>query len=79
MNTGTGRYSVGYASGWYAERGPLNGDGSCGDVVAGQSVGGGYERSPMVFLVDERVSRRRPRIEAVRGRYKSRLLGQPGG
>ena len=34
MNTGTGRYSVGYASGWYAERGPLNGDGSCGDVGA---------------------------------------------
>ena len=34
MNTGTGRCSVGYASGWYAERGPLNGDGSCGDFNA---------------------------------------------
>ena len=49
-----------------------------GPVV--MSARGDYERSPMVFLVDEwRVSRRRPRIEAVRGRYKSRLLGQPGG
>ena len=34
MNTGTGRCSVGYASGRYAEKSPLNRDGSCGDVSA---------------------------------------------
>ena len=31
---GTDRCSVGYASGRYAERSPLNRDGSCGDVSA---------------------------------------------